>query len=550
MYLKYKSLSIVINNRLFIFVRLSVLIRYINQFLSSNCNKTSLISPLIFLTIAKVKPMFLISRYRLFYLFFVATLFVTPVSATDSTALGKLLMEKGFFTQHELNRLEKGISIEQLLLEKGLINQEEMNSVEKQQTPGAVLSSTDQEELETSLFEKLTKKIEDDAPFDAGYGKNGFFIKSKDGNWATNLRWRAQMRYTNPYRSDPRQYDDFTNADQSTFELRRVRMKIGGHGYQPWLKYYFEVDLQPTRDSEDSSTNASTRLIDWRLTMDKYKWFSVRAGQWKINYNRERVDSSGRQTFVERSIVNRAFTVDRQMGVMAFGRLFPGTLADMNYYAGVFNGEGRGVKNDDSDMMYMGRLQWNFLGRELKWRQSDVGFSEKPAGNIAFAAATTTGKCTRWSSSGCGNLDGFSKVSAATAGQYKIDQMMEETAFKWRGFAWQQELHWKRISDRVNDTESQMVGGYAQAGYFFHDLIPVVPKNMEVAFRYAFVDEANEQDISLSNTRQEFTGAINYFISGHNNKLTLDVSHLTLDDAFLNKDISDQRVRFQWDVSF
>jgi hypothetical protein len=54
----------------------------------------------------------------------------------------------------------------------------------------------------------------------------------------------------------------------------------------------------------------------------------------------------------------------------------------------------------------------------------------------------------------------------------------------------------------------------------------------------------------FTNNRQEYTGAINYFINGHNNKVTLDFSHLTLEDAFLNKNIADQRVRMQWDVSF
>ncbi|HFD13404.1 MAG TPA: porin, partial [Crenotrichaceae bacterium] len=203
-------------------------------------------------------------------------------------------------------------------------------------------------EVERKIDQKLAEKLDHEFPFEVGYGKNGFFMKSRDGNWATNLRWRAQMRYSNPHRSDPRQVSHFERNDQSSFELRRVRMKIGGHGYRPWLKYYFEVDLQPTRNADGNPEKAGVRLIDWRLTIDKYKWLAFRAGQWKVNYNRERVDSSGRQTFVERSIVNRVFAVDRQMGVMAFGHLFPETLADMRYYLGVFNGEGRGVKNDDT----------------------------------------------------------------------------------------------------------------------------------------------------------------------------------------------------------
>ena len=39
-------------------------------------------------------------------------------------------------------------------------------------------------------------------------------------------------------------------------------------------------------------------------------------------------------------------------------------------------------------------------------------------------------------------------------------------------------------------------------------------------------------------------------MAGHNNKITADFSHLTLDDGFVNKSDSEDRVRVQWDVSF
>ncbi len=492
------------------------------------------------------------SGNRLICLVIFFVFFVSSVSAAEPSAIGNLLLKKGIITQQEFNKLEQGISIEQLLMEKGLISQEEMMTVQKQsgRQPGHVVPGADPVEVERTIDQKLAEKFENEFPVKVGYGKKGFNLTSRDGNWATNLQWRAQMRYSNPHRSDPRQVSHFEQNDESSFELRRVRMKIGGYGYRPWLKYYFEVDLQPTRNADGEPEDAGVRLIDWRATIDKFEWLAFRAGQWKINYNRERVDSSGRQTFVERSIVNRIFTIDRQMGVMAFGRLFAETPADMRYFIGAFNGEGRGVKNDDSDMMYMGRLQWNFMGRDLKFRQSDVEYTKQPTGSLAFAGATTIGKCTRWSSSGCGNLDGFARVGDAEEGQFKVQQMVQEAAFKWRGFALQQEFHWKRVSDRVNNTESDLKGSYAQIGYFFHDLIPIIPENLEVAFRYAFVDEPNATNIALTNNREEFTGAINYFINGHNNKLTLDFSHLTLEDAFLAKNVADQRVRFQWDISF
>ena len=389
----------------------------------------------------------------------------------------------------------------------------------------------------------------------ASYGSKGFRLESRDGNFQTNLQWRAQLRFTEPYRSDPRQVDNFEAPDKRTFEGRRLRMKIGGHGYKPWLKYYFEVDLQPTRASETSSSRASARVIDWRIDVAKNKAFGLRAGQWKIDYNRERVDSSGRQQFVERSIINRVFTIDRQMGVQLRGRLFEGTGADLRYYAGAFTGEGRGVANDDNKLMYVGRLQWNFLGRDLALRQTDVERTEKPTGSFAIGAAQNTGRATRWSSSGAGNLDGFTPVALAADGQYRIHQAVAEFAFKYQGFSTQNEYHWKNIEDTTLPSgavgqDSELHGFYTQFGYFFNEIWSSFPEPLELAARYAWLEEPNESDLSRDNQRQEYTVAANWFFNGHNNKLTLDYSYLTLEDDVLGTDKSGSRVRLQWDISF
>jgi len=401
----------------------------------------------------------------------------------------------------------------------------------------------------------IAQAVEEAVPVKASYGSKGFRLETRDGNWQTNLQWRFQGRLTHPTRGDPRQVDDFKAKEQTTFELRRVRMKIGGHGYKPWLKYYFEVDLQPTRDTDDDNVSTRARVIDWRIDLSKWEAIGLRVGQWKIDYNRERVDSSGRQQFVERSIVNRIFTIDRQMGVSLRGRLFNGTHADMRYYAGVFTGEGRGVQNDDNNLMYAGRLQWNFLGRDLALRQTDVERTELPTGTLAFGGATHTGRCTRWSSSSCGNLDGFERPVLAEKGQFRVHQAVQELAFKWQGFSFQQEAHWKRVIDRSfastdGRRESDFYGLYAQMGYFFNEVFDRFPEPLELAFRYAKVWEPNEIDVRLENERQEFTTAANWFFAGHNNKLTLDYSYLTLEDGGLRRKVHDNRVRFQWDVSF
>lgn len=386
------------------------------------------------------------------------------------------------------------------------------------------------------------------------YSYPGFQLTTADGLFSTKLVWRAQLRYTHPNRSDHRSVGNFTTReDVSNFELRRMRMKIGGHGYKKWIKYYFEVDLQPSKASSGSGggTNDRVRVIDWRITVQPIDEIGFRVGQWKINYNRERVDSSGRQTFVERSIVNRVFTIDRQVGAMLQGRLFKKTPADLRYYAGIFNGEGRATNNDDGELMYMGRLQWNFLGRDLKWRQSDVSYHEKTTGQIAFAHATNNGKCTRWSSSGCGNLSAFPSAGSASNVQFERSQWVQEFAFKYKGLAIQQEYHQMKVDDKATLLTSNYQGLYAQIGYTNHGALSPLPEGLELAFRYAYVIELPSSPPSNLDRqrREEYTVGVNWFLAGHNNKVTVDYSYLTLKDI-TGMDYSDNRVRLQWDISF
>ena len=325
-------------------------------------------------------------------------------------------------------------------------------------------------------------------------------------------------------------------------------MKIGGHGYK-YIKYYFELDLQPSRSNDSESHSSTARIIDWRIDVQPYEWLGFRLGQWKINYNRERVDSSGRQQFVERSIVNRVFTIDRQVGVLLKGRFNKGTAADFRYYAGIFNGVGRSVNNPNKNMMKMVRLQWNPLGRDLKWRQSDVKRHEKPTLSIAGAYANNKGACTRWSSSGCENLDGHASGSAGDDNRYEIDQYLFEVAYKYQGFSLQHEYHWKDVDDQ--GTVYDYKGAYAQVGYFFNEINPAIPEELELAFRYAFIDEPDSTNSLVgTNTRREYTWGVNYFIAGHGNKITADYSYLTLDDNNPSKSFNDSRFRLQWDISF
>ncbi|MFC1765221.1 porin [Planctomycetota bacterium] len=361
------------------------------------------------------------------------------------------------------------------------------------------------------------------------YGPEGLDISSQDGNFHLHAELRAQLRFTEINHEDAA-IGQSPEVDGGQFNVNRVRLKLGGHAYRPWLNYYFEHDFP------------SNRMLDLRLTAKANDAFRFRVGQWKVPYNRERVDSSGKQQFAERSIVNDPFTLDRQQGMLAFGRLWQDSPADTCYNLGVFSATGRGGSGTVDRPLWLGRWQWNFFGRDLSFSQSDIKLRKQAAGSITVAGATYRGPYTAFSSAGGGQLDGF---TTGDYDRYDVSQCLFETAFQYRGFSWQQEAHWKRVNDTDSGNITELTGFYCQTGLFPHALIAEFPRPLELALRFATVDP----DQNRPNDRQtEYTLGCNWFFNGHRNKLTLDLSHLH-DQAAPKGRSQINRLRLQWDIS-
>ncbi|WP_296698163.1 porin [Algoriphagus sp.] len=361
----------------------------------------------------------------------------------------------------------------------------------------------------------------------------GFVFTTADEKFELQLASRLQFRFAAPDDQDPITFNDFRNQDVRLFKINRARLKIGGHAYQPWLKYYFEYEL------------GQSILLDFRIMLEKWPWLNFKAGQWKVEYTRERFISSGNQQLVDRSLLNRTFTVDRQQGVSIYGNLNGGGSANFDYWLGVFTGTGRGSRfNDDSKMMYFGRFQWNIFGREVPFSGGDLQVSEKPAALIALAGITNTSPYTRFSSSGGGNLAGF---EGTNDGQYTIKQYNIETAFNYKGFSWASEFHRKNIVDNFEDSGSTNLGGYyLTAGYFPYQIFNFWPKPLEIAMRYAEI----RPDLTITKNKQkELALAFNWFFVGHLNKLTTEITKFTFEDQALPQ--SDElRFRLQYEISF
>jgi phosphate-selective porin OprO/OprP len=192
--------------------------------------------------------------------------------------------------------------------------------------------------------------------------------------------------------------------------------------------------------------------------------------------------------------------------------------------------------------MTMIRWEWDFLGEVLPYSQSDLAMRPTPAASLAFGTARVDGPYTRFSTAGGGQLDGFEPGDST---RYSIEQWLQEFAWHYHGFSLQQEYHVKTVVDRDLQRESELSGGYVQAGKIWPVELASRVLPIELALRYARIDW---DQTALDRELEELTLALNVFFEGHRNKLTFDVSRLDVVEA--PSAGHDTRLRAQWEVSF
>ena len=136
------------------------------------------------------------------------------------------------------------------------------------------------------------------------FGK-GIRTISKDSTYYVKTSFRVQNRYDGQM-SFSRNADNQLESTSDYFDrfyIKRGRLKFDGWVLDPKLVYKVEFDIVGgfVRDA----------IVKWNF----YKNLSVWYGLGKLPGNHERVVSSQKLQFVDRSILNNAYNIDRDNGV-------------------------------------------------------------------------------------------------------------------------------------------------------------------------------------------------------------------------------------------
>ena len=309
-----------------------------------------------------------------------------------------------------------------------------------------------------------------------------------------------------------------TKEYEEQLMIRRSRLKFSGFAYDPSVKYKIELALS-NRDHGgghiDESNETANIVFDAVLMWEFSDGWELWLGQTKLPGNRERVISSQKLQFVNRSLVNSRFTLDRDIGVQIHHK--SGSDFVFKQALAISTGEGRNITavNPSNGREFTGRLEFlpfgdftskgDYFGSDLK-RESSPKLSFGITGDVNNNAVRQRG-----------NLGGFLGEEEEGYTYNDLQTLMLDMIFKYQGWSIASEYA-NRQTRKENNGFATGTGLVVQSGY-------LLPSNWEFALRYTVIDALH---LSSLNDETEYTIGISKYVKGHNLKIQSDFSYKDL----------------------
>lgn len=282
----------------------------------------------------------------------------------------------------------------------------------------------------------------------------------------------------------------------SQFDVPRMRVSLSGGVYRPWLRYAFQYEF--SRTSGESASKLKDAVIEIRPVGRSYR---IAVGQFKVPFGLQQLTSSGRLQFVDRAITDSRFNPARDMGVM-----FAGTAAEgrVGYEAGVFNGSGESVRQNNASHLLAGRLYYQPLG-PYTLTEGTTEIAPKPVLHVGLGARTGEQIRDRTLSGVVESPDNQTAVNAEFA--VRSGRLFSTAEYFWM-------TDEQRNPVEARDIDSR--GFHAQAGYL------VAPRTEVGVLVARLTPDTDVDDAEVTEVR----AVAGHYFAGHNLKLQADAGQL------------------------
>ncbi len=362
---------------------------------------------------------------------------------------------------------------------------------------------------------------------DTKFGKGLINFTAKDSSFSVKFAPRMQFRSYTAWDYDGESYE----GPEQAFLIRRARLKFDGWALTPKLKYKIELGLSNNDigGANQFTANAPRYILDAVLKWNFYENFELWAGQTKLPGNVERVISSGNLQFIDRSILNSRFNIDRDIGIQLHHKINAGENFVIKEKLALSQGEGRNITVGNlGGMQYTGRIEFLPFGEFIKkgdYSQSDLERETSP--KLMVGAVYDFNDNAVKTRSNQGN---YMILNNGSIYETDITTVFVDAVFKYNGISFMTEYAnrkaenpFARQQGEVNSSEYVVTEGDAfniQGGYLFKN-------NYEIAARYAM---NNFNEITGLADREVYTLGGSKYIVGHKLKIQADLNYARQND--------------------
>ncbi len=279
----------------------------------------------------------------------------------------------------------------------------------------------------------------------------------------------AQPRFTFQTGWSPDSASNFSNPPG--ISMRRTRLVLHGQAH-PLLQVRMEFNVSDRIE-----------LLDTYALIPFHRAIQLQVGQFRVPFTRMEQVSSTRLQFTDSQLWSSGasqsgmpFIPSFDQGVMAWGWVGPRDL--LEYYAGVFNGEGSNKPiNFDQYFMYAARVVLNPLGRPKVFQESAINLSHDLKIQIGMNAVSQTRQIGQVAVDQGGVLTQVPNVLKS----YYLGADL--AVFGW-GASVYSEVYFRSLNetDTVSAPSTEALGFLVQGGYFIP--APYVRDHLEIAARF------------------------------------------------------------------
>ncbi len=339
----------------------------------------------------------------------------------------------------------------------------------------------------------------------------GVLVKSPDGLYSFGVRARLQARET---------YTHFGDTDTSEINIRTVRLTLHGNVLSPDLRYTVQLAF----GGNDFETGSSSPIFDAFMDYTRFRDLNIRVGQFFVPFDRARTIREFALQLVDRQLVVRELTLDRDVGVMLSSTNLFGLdeLLGYQFFLGGGDGRNRFTAYAAGPITVL-RLTLRPFGAFDDDQEADLTRAAKPRLALGVAGAYNFRTSRRNSTYG----------GAFNLGTTNYTHLAADLVFKYRGLSLLVEGLWRDAKADViekvvegNATREPTRSGY---GYFVQGGYMVTPK-VEVAARWEKLFARTGTDpelVQLAQTQgKQIVGGVNLYLNGHAFKVQGDYVYI------------------------